>query len=142
MLNRFDIISTKITRYVGSSTSFWISVVIILLWAASGPLMNYNDTWQLIINTSTTIVTFLLVILVQRSANREMLALHVKLNELIAASKANNFILNIEDLSENELVELRKYYSDLRLRSISQASSQLPPQIDDNTPPGVSPNVQ
>ena len=83
----------------------------IVAWTATGPLFNYSDTWQLVINTGTTIVTFLMVFLIQRTQNKDSLALQMKLNELLAAhSGASNKLLNIEDLTEDEIFELQRRY--------------------------------
>jgi len=85
-----------------------------VVWGATGPLFDYSDTWQLVINTSTTIVTFLMVFLIQRTQNKDALAMHLKLNELVAAKKgASNRLLNAEDLTEEELHTLHRHYARL-----------------------------
>jgi low affinity Fe/Cu permease len=100
--------------WAGSSTAFTLAVGIILLWAVTGPIYGYSDTWQLVINTSTTIITFLMVFLIQRSQNKDGLAVQLKLNELVAAVKgASNRLINIEDLSEQEVAELRARFENL-----------------------------
>jgi low affinity Fe/Cu permease len=86
----------------------------VLVWLATGPIFNYSDTWQLIINTGTTIVTFLMVFLIQRSQNKDALALQLKLNELVAAMKgASNRLIDVEDLDEDELRILHRHYRTL-----------------------------
>ena len=95
-------------RWTGSSTAFSLAVVAIIVWAATGPLFNYSDTWQLVINTSTTIVTFLMVFLIQSTQNRDTMALQLKLSELILASEAENRFAKAEDLSDAELEALHK----------------------------------
>jgi len=111
ILERF---STVVTRWTGTSTAFAVACGIVLVWVVTGPLFGYSDTWQLVINTGTTIVTFLMVFLVQRTQNKDSLALHLKLNELVAAvNGASNRLIDIEDLSEQELLALREFYSRL-----------------------------
>jgi low affinity Fe/Cu permease len=112
--NLFEKIATKITAWTGSSTAFAVAFGVILAWGISGPVFGYSDTWQLVINTSTTIITFLMVFLIQKSQNKDSKAIQLKLNELIAASKyASNRMVDIEDLSEAELDILHKFYQQL-----------------------------
>jgi low affinity Fe/Cu permease len=102
---------------VGSPWSFLLGVVIVLLWAAAGPVYHYSDTWQLVINTGTTVVTFLMVFVIQNSQNRDAKAIHLKLDELIRAVKgARNGLVNLEDLSDEELDWLRQEFRRLRER--------------------------
>ena len=110
----FEKVSTKITAWTGSSTAFAVAFGVILVWGISGPIFGYSDTWQLVINTSTTIITFLMVFLIQKSQNKDSKAIQLKLNELIAANKyASNRMVDIEDLSEAELDILHKFYQQL-----------------------------
>lgn len=110
-LERF---STKVTRWTGSSGAFSYALGIILAWAALGPIFQFSDTWQLVINTGTTIVTFLMVFLIQRSQNKDSLALHLKLNELVAAMKgASNRLIDVEAMTEDDLRTIERYYSEL-----------------------------
>ncbi|HXH99986.1 MAG TPA: low affinity iron permease family protein [Sphingobacteriaceae bacterium] len=110
----FEKFSNVATSFTGSSSAFISAVTIVVLWAATGPLFNFSETWQLVINTGTTIITFLMVFLIQKSQNKDSKAIQLKLNELIAASdKASNRMVDIEDLTEAELDELHKYYSKL-----------------------------
>ncbi|PYF77370.1 low affinity iron permease family protein [Pedobacter nutrimenti] len=112
--NRFERIADKITCWTGSSAAFGIAASVILIWAISGPIFHYSDTWQLVINTGTTIITFLMVFLIQKSQNKDGKAIQLKLNELIAASRyASNRMVDIEDLTELELDVLHKYYAAL-----------------------------
>lgn len=112
--NRFEIIANKITCWTGSATAFGLAALTIITWAVSGPFFHYSETWQLVINTGTTIVTFLMVFLIQKSQNKDSKAIQLKLNELIAASRfASNRMVDIEDLSEEELDLLHKYYEKL-----------------------------
>jgi low affinity Fe/Cu permease len=109
--NFFESFSNRMTSFTGSSTAFIVAVSIVLLWALTGPIFDYNETWQLVINTGTTVITFLMVFLIQKSQNKESKAVQLKLNELIAASeKASNRMVDIEDLTEEELDKLHKYY--------------------------------
>jgi low affinity Fe/Cu permease len=102
------------TLWVGSSWAFLIAVTLTAGWLVSGPFFHYSDAWQLVMNTVSSIVTFLMVFLLQRSQNKEALAMHVKLNELLASVKgASNRLINIEDLSEEEVQELHDRYSKL-----------------------------
>ena len=107
----FEDFAGKVTKLTGKPAAFIASFVIILLWAVTGPIFGFSDTWQLVINTGTTIVTFLMVFVIQHSQNKDTMALHLKLNELISATKsASNRLIDIEDLSEQELETLKKFY--------------------------------
>src|SRR3954447_9619809 len=100
----WEVFARLATAWTGSSWAFAIALGIIIVWLATGPLFNYSDTWQLIINTGTTIVTFLMVFLIQRSQNKDSLAIQLKLNEIVAALEgASNRLINVEDLSEDEV---------------------------------------
>jgi len=105
----------KWTAHVtGKPITFISAVVIILIWAVTGPFFNFSDTWQLVINTGTTIITFLMVFLIQNTQNRDTEALQLKLDELIRSRKeARNEVLNLEELDDDELDEIRKEYYEL-----------------------------
>jgi low affinity Fe/Cu permease len=106
--------SRAVTNWTGSSWAFAIAFLVIVAWIATGPIFHYSDTWQLVINTGTTIVTFLMVFLIQRSQNKDALAVHLKLNELVAAIEgASNRLIDIEDLTEADLLKLHRYYQQL-----------------------------
>ena len=106
--------ATWASSATGSTPAFILAFSIVLVWLATGPLFGYSDTWQLVINTGTTIVTFLMVFLIQRAQNKESLAVQLKLNELVAAIKgASNRLISVEDLSEDELEVLHKHYREL-----------------------------
>lgn len=110
----FEQISQHVTHWTGSSWAFTIACLMIIAWLVSGPVFGYSDSWQLVINTGTTIVTFLMVFLIQRTQNKESLAIHLKLNEIIASTEgASNRLVDIEDLSEEDLDVLHEYYSSL-----------------------------
>ena len=108
--NRF---STVITKATGSAYAFIIAVVVIIVWGVSGPIFKFSDTWQLVINTGTTIITFLMVFIIQHSQNKDTVALQLKLNELIAASQASNKLISIEELTDEELALMKKFYEHL-----------------------------
>lgn len=102
--NFFEHLAKWTTKWAGSTVAFVTSFALIIIWLLSGPYFHYSDTWQLVINTSTTIVTFLMVFLLQRANNRDCIAMQIKLNELIAAQKgASNKLINIEHLTEKEI---------------------------------------
>ncbi len=122
--NFFEKASTKITNWTGSPVAFGVAFLIVIAWILSGPIFNYSDTWQLVINTGTTIITFLMVFLIQKSQNKDSKAIQLKLNELIAASRhASNRMVDIEDLTESELDVLHKYYQ--KLSDISEADNDI-----------------
>jgi low affinity Fe/Cu permease len=104
----FNNIATIISHAAGGAHTFMLALAVIVLWALTGPVFQFSDTWQLIINTGTTIVTFLMVFLIQNTQNRDNTAIQVKLDELIAASKAGNRFIGIEHLTEKELDEIRE----------------------------------
>ncbi len=107
----FSHFSAKVTKITGGPLAFIIATLFIIIWAITGPFFNFSNTWQLVINTSTTIITFLMVFIIQHSQNRDTLALQLKLNELIAANhEASNRLISIEDFSEDELETIKKFY--------------------------------
>ncbi|AYA36095.1 low affinity iron permease family protein [Hymenobacter oligotrophus] len=107
----FQRISHTISRWSGSSWAFMLALGVVLGWALTGPMFQYSETWQLVINTGTTIVTFLMVFLIQRAQNKDSLVLHLKLNELIAATKgASNRLINAQDFTEEEIAVLHRFY--------------------------------
>ena len=117
-------LARKSTIWTGSSAAFALAVLVIVVWALTGPLFGFSDTWQLVINTGTTIVTFLMVFLIQRTQNKDSLAIHLKLNELVASLQgASNRLINIEDLSEKEIEVLHSHYR--HLVKLARASGEL-----------------
>src|SRR6185369_12030298 len=111
LLERF---SRRATEATGTSTAFILALLVIIVWLVTGPLFKFSDTWQLVINTGTTIVTFLMVFLIQRSQNKDALAIHLKLNEIVAALEgASNRLIDVEDLTEDEIKTLHKHYQRL-----------------------------
>ena len=116
--------SHLVTMWSGSSGAFALAALVIVAWLISGPIFHFSDTWQLVINTGTTIVTFLMVFLIQRAQNKDSLALHLKLNEIVAAVQgASNRLIDVEDLSEEELRVLHRYYK--RLATMAKADVDI-----------------
>jgi low affinity Fe/Cu permease len=112
--NLFEDFSQAITRLTGSTAAFALALGIVVVWGITGPLFDFSDTWQLVINTGTTIVTFLMVFLIQRSQNKDSLAIHLKLNEIVAAMEgASNRLIDVESFSEKELATLHGHYAEL-----------------------------
>jgi low affinity Fe/Cu permease len=103
----FDESAAKVARWTGRPIAFGLAILVIVIWAATGPIFQYSDTWQLIINTGTTIVTFLMVFLIQNSQNRDSAAIQIKLDELIRVGEVKNTFVGIEHLTEEEIEELR-----------------------------------
>lgn len=113
-MNFFERFSNWATIATGSSAAFMVAAAVVLVWAISGPLFHYSETWQLVINTGTTIVTFLMVFLIQKAQNKDSKAIHLKLNELLASHEGtSNRIVDIENLTEKELDRLHKFYAQL-----------------------------
>lgn len=105
----------------GSPVTFMVAIGTILIWSLSGPFFGYSDSWQLVINTSTTIVTFLMVFLIQNTQNRDATAVQIKLDELIRATEgAHNAIMNLEELGEKEFERIREKYKDLAERTLTE----------------------
>ena len=104
----------KIAEWSGSPVTFIVALAAVIIWAVTGPLFDYSDTWQLVINTSTTIITFLMVFLIQNTQNRDTMAMQLKLDELIRATKgAHTVLLDLEELDESELKTIRDKYEDI-----------------------------
>jgi low affinity Fe/Cu permease len=117
-------LSYQATKATGTSFAFIVAVLVVLIWLISGPIFKFSDTWQLVINTGTTIVTFLMVFLIQRAQNKDALAIHLKLNEIVAAMEgASNRLIDVEDLSEAEITALRQYYR--RLIELARTDDNL-----------------
>ncbi|MBI5357841.1 low affinity iron permease family protein [Candidatus Saccharibacteria bacterium] len=114
MKDVFRKISSTISNIAGTAYAFLGAVTVIAVWSLTGPLFNFSDTWQLVINTGTTIVTFLMVFLIQNTQNRDAKAVHLKLDELIRATKARDAFVDLEDLSDEELSQLDKEFRDIR----------------------------
>jgi low affinity Fe/Cu permease len=120
----FEHLSEAATRWTGSTAGFAGAVAAVAVWAVIGPLFGFSTTWQLVINTGTTIVTFLMVFLIQRAQNKDSLAIHLKLNEIVAAlDGASNRLIDVEALSEDELKTLECHYGELS--KLSQKDADL-----------------
>jgi len=114
----FRVFARKTSSVLGSAWAFAIAILIILIWALTGPMFHFSDTWQLIINTGTTIVTFLMVFLIQNTQNRDAKAVHLKLDEVIRAlGKARNELVDLEELSDEELNKLEDQFRRLRTKA-------------------------
>ena len=121
---KLEDLSSAATKWTGSTPALACAVGLIVLWLLTGPVFHYSDTWQLVINTGTTIITFLMVFLIQRTQNKDSLAVQLKLNEIVAAVQgASNRLIDVEDMSERELEVLHKFYR--RLAAISKDEEDL-----------------
>ena len=130
LLERFAI---WVTHWTGSSWAFALATLMTLLWLVSGPFFHYSHTWQLVMNTISSIVTFLMVFLLQRSQNKDSMAMQIKLNELIAAQRgADNRLINLEDLSEEDVQALHERYS--RLMQKAERSGQIRSSLNTTEP--------
>jgi low affinity Fe/Cu permease len=136
MFARFAAVAAQAT---GSAPAFAMAIGVIVVWAALGPVFDYSDTWQLVVNTATTIVTFLMVFLIQHAQNKDVRALHLKLNELIASQRgASNRLIDVEDLSDEELERLTARYRELveraaRLSAGAECSVEGSPAEDEKS---------
>jgi low affinity Fe/Cu permease len=132
----FNKISAKLTRASGSAAACIGAFLLIIGWGLCGPIFHFSDTWQLVINTSTTIITFLMVFIIQQTQNKDTTAIHMKLNELIAChEKASNRLIDVEDLTEEELIVIKKFYtklSDLAEEENDLHSSHSLDEAEDN----------
>jgi len=131
-LNWSERFANKFTRITGSTGAFITAFLIVIAWAASGPVFHYSENWQLVINTGTTIITFLMVFLIQKAQNKDALALQLKLNELVAAHEfASNRLVDIEHIPEEELKIIQKYYSKLSFLTKKDESLQQSHSIEE-----------
>ena len=123
----FGRFSKYVSRAMGHPLAFILAIVAIVVWLATGPIFGFSDTWQLVINTGTTIVTFLMVFLIQNTQNRDSIAMQLKLDELIRAIEgAHNALLDLEELAESDLESIRKNYRALALTARQGLRSGLP----------------
>jgi low affinity Fe/Cu permease len=120
----FEKFAAKVTKATGSPAAFMVACLAIIVWAVTGPIFGYSDTWQLVINTGTTIITFLMVFIIQQSQNKDTIALQLKLNELIAATAtASNRLIDVEDLTTEELETLKKFY--IKLAKLAEKENDI-----------------
>jgi len=126
----FDRFARWVERHVGSPYTFAVALAIVVIWGVSGPIFDWSDTWQLVINTGTTIITFLMVFLIQSTQSRDTRALHLKLDELIRVNKtARNSLLNLEEMSEEEVAEVKQTFDRLVSRQeVAQRELQERPE--------------
>jgi low affinity Fe/Cu permease len=117
MKDIFRKVSNRVSHIAGNASTFLFAFLIIVIWATTGPLFDFSDTWQLVINTGTTIVTFLMVFLIQNTQNRDSKAMQLKLDELILATRARNAFVNLEDLTDEELAQLNTQFKDVHERA-------------------------
>ena len=130
--NTFDKFASQVCKVTGSTPAFLIAFLIIIIWAITGPFFNFSETWQLVINTGTTIITFLMVFLIQKAQNKDSLAIQLKLNELVASNKfSSNRLVDIESMTEDEMVVVQKYYKRLSELSKKEKSLQVSHSIDE-----------
>lgn len=128
----FVSLAAKITKLAGSSAAIAIAFAIVAFWGVCGPIFNYSENWHLVINTGTSIITFLMVFLIQKSQNKDSLAIQLKLNELVAAHEfASNRLVNVENMTEEELLVIQKYYTKLSEFSKKEETMQQSHSIDD-----------
>lgn len=127
MSGGFQTFATKTSQIVGSKWAFTIATLAIVLWAATGPVFHYSDTWQLVINTTTSVLTFLVVFLIQNTQNRDARAIHLKLDEVIhAIGKAHNEMIQIETLSDKDLEDLAAHFKRIRRELVEHKSDTAP----------------
>lgn len=130
--NFFERFSGMATRATGSTPAFIIALLAVLGWALCGPVFHFSEQWQLVINTGTTIITFLMVFLIQKAQNKDSLAIQLKLNELVAAHEyASNRLVNVENMTEDELKVIKKYYCKLSEMTKNEESLQQSHSIDE-----------
>jgi low affinity Fe/Cu permease len=135
-LTSFDRFASGVTRWAGSPVAFCAALLVVLVWATTGPLFHFSENWQLLINTGTTIVTFLMVFLIQQSQNKDSVAMHLKLNELLASNQqASNRMIGIEDLDEQDLRDVASFYMKLAERAKTAGPVKEAHSIDEEGMP-------
>lgn len=128
----FDRFATKVSKAAGSTYAFSGAFFLVIFWAASGPFFDFSETWQLFINTGTTIITFLMVFIIQKAQNKDSLAIQLKLNELVASHEyASNRLVDVEGMTEAEMLTIQKYYTHLSKLSKKEESLQSSHSIDE-----------
>lgn len=130
--NFFEKLAARVTTATGSTTAIVVAFLVVIVWAICGPVFHYSEDWQLVINTGTTIITFLMVFLIQKSQNKDSLAIQLKLNELVAAHEfASNRLVNVENMTEDELKAIQKYYGKLSNLTKNEKNLQQSHSIDE-----------
>ena len=136
LISRFDRFASAVTRGAGSPITFCVALLVVVVWAMFGPVFHYSENWQLVINTGTTIVTFLMVFLIQQSQNKDSVAIHLKLNELLASNRsASNRMIGIESMDEQDLREVAQFYVRLSARAKEQGPRKEAHSIDEEGMP-------
>lgn len=129
----FERLSSSVTKATGSNLVIILAFSVVIVWGVCGPFANYSEQWQLVINTGTTIITFLMVFLIQKSQNKDALAIQLKLNELVGANDlASNRLVDVENMTEEELKIIQKNYSKLRVVIKQEPTMQQSHSIDEN----------
>src|ERR1051325_5488895 len=142
LVSKFDVFSKWTARASGRPSTFAVACLVIIIWAATGPMFNYSDTWQLVINTGTTIITFLMVFLIQNTQNRDTQALQVKMDELIRVTKgAHNALINLEELSEEDVQKIQELYRKLAENAKQARHDLLKTGVPEVELPDVNVNV-
>src|SRR3989449_1112655 len=127
MREAFRRFATRTSEWVGTPAAFVIGLTLIVLWGLTGPLFGYSDSWQLVINTATTIVTFLMVFLIQNTQNRDAKAIHLKLDELLRGVKgARTGLVRLEELTEDQLTALQQEFTELQTKTKARLGRKLP----------------
>ena len=128
----FEKLASAVCKATGSTTAFIIAFSIVLVWGITGPFFDYSQTWQLVINTGTTIITFLMVFLIQKAQNKDNLAIQLKLNELVASNEfSSNRLVDIESLTEEEMAVIQKYYHTLSALTKKEVSLHISHSLDE-----------
>ncbi len=129
LMERF---SNVVTSATGSTPAIIIAFLVVIIWAVSGPYFKFSESWQLVINTGTTIITFLMVFLIQKAKNKDSLAIQLKLNELVAAHEfASNRLVNVENMTEDELKVIKKYYGYLSTMTKDEENLQQSHSVEE-----------
>ncbi len=124
MRQLFRVYANVIADKVGSPAAFGLGLLVVIIWAATGPIYHYSDTWQLVINSSSSVVTFLMVFLIQSTQNRDAQTMQMKLNELIRVSTARNIMVDLENCSEEEIKEIKAEFTNIRARISARKESK------------------
>ena len=128
----FEKFASHVSKAAGSTTAFLSAFLIVVVWAVCGPVFDYSETWQLVINTGTTIITFLMVFLIQKAQNKDSLAIQLKLNELVASNEySSNSLVDIESMTEEEMIIIQKYYHRLSELAKKDESIKTSHSIDE-----------
>lgn len=131
--NFFEKLAITVTRVTGTTPAFIIALILVIIWISTGPFFHYSQNWQMVISNGTTIITFLMVFLIQKSQNKDSLAIQLKLNELVAASEyASNRLVGVENMTEDELKVIHKYYSKLSDFAKKEENMQQTHSIDED----------